>query len=80
MTVRNPFDRDEIAVVRLVLPDGWEATPAGLEVAIDARGEAVVRFRVRAGAERERRVRVAADLTFGEARFGQQAEALMDVA
>jgi glyoxylase-like metal-dependent hydrolase (beta-lactamase superfamily II) len=80
VTVRNPFDRDETAAVRLVLPDGWEATPADPEVAIAARGEAVVSFRVRVGAERERRVRIAVDLTVGEARFGQQAEALVDVA
>jgi glyoxylase-like metal-dependent hydrolase (beta-lactamase superfamily II) len=78
--VRNPFDREETAFVQLVLPDAWEATPADSAVAVEPRGEAVVRFRVRVGAERVRRARVAADLTVGDARFGQQAEALVDVA
>ena len=80
MNVLNPFDRDETASVRLVVPDGWEATPPDSEVPIAARAQAVVRFHVRVGPNRERRARVAVDLTVGEARFGQQAEALVDVA
>jgi glyoxylase-like metal-dependent hydrolase (beta-lactamase superfamily II) len=78
--VRNPFDRDETASVRLVLPDGWDASPDPAEVAVDPLGEATVRVRVRAGREPVRRARVAADLTVGGVRFGQQAEALVDVA
>jgi glyoxylase-like metal-dependent hydrolase (beta-lactamase superfamily II) len=73
VTVRNPFDRDETAVVALVVPAGWDAPPAQ-EVELEARGEAVVRFSVvAAGAGR-----VAADLTVGDSRFGQQAEALVE--
>jgi glyoxylase-like metal-dependent hydrolase (beta-lactamase superfamily II) len=80
VNVFNPFDRDETASVRLVVPEGWEATPPDSDVPIAARAQAVVRFHVRVGPNRERRARVAVDLTVGEARFGQQAEALVDVA
>jgi hypothetical protein len=61
------------------VPDGWVSSPAEHEVAVAARAEATVRFLVRVGAQAVRRARVAADLTVGEARFGQQAEALVDV-
>lgn len=77
VTVRNPFDRRETATVRLVVPGGWTG-PEPEQVELPARGEAVVRFRL-APAAPARRARVAADLTVGEARFGQQAEALVDV-
>ena len=74
--VRNPFDRDETALVRLDVPEGWTASPEEQRLELEPHGEAVARFSVAAGAESGR---VAADLTVGEARFGQQAEALVDV-
>jgi glyoxylase-like metal-dependent hydrolase (beta-lactamase superfamily II) len=77
--VRNPFDRDATAAVRLALPAGWDASPAPAEVDVDPLGEATVRVRVHVGPEPVRRARVAADLTVGGVRFGQQAEALVDV-
>jgi glyoxylase-like metal-dependent hydrolase (beta-lactamase superfamily II) len=74
VSVRNPFDRPELAAVRLVLPDGWEADPDSHDVSLEAHGEATVRFRVgAAGAGR-----VAVDLTVGDVPFGQQAEALVE--
>lgn len=75
--VRNPFDREETATVRLAVPDGWTA-PDPAHARLPGRGEAAVRFRVKP-AGRVRRARVAADLTVGDTRFGQQAEALVDV-
>jgi glyoxylase-like metal-dependent hydrolase (beta-lactamase superfamily II) len=78
VTVRNPFDREETAAVRLVVPAGWDE-PAVQDVALAPRGEAVVRFAVAAGGP-ARRARVAADVTVGGTPFGQQAEALVDVA
>jgi glyoxylase-like metal-dependent hydrolase (beta-lactamase superfamily II) len=78
VTVRNPFDRPETARVELVVPEGWTVSPARAEVSLDARGEAVAGFVVRAGAP-GRRIRLAAELTVGGARFGQQAQALVDV-
>jgi glyoxylase-like metal-dependent hydrolase (beta-lactamase superfamily II) len=76
VTVRNPFARRETATVRLVVPDGWTATPETHEVDLDAKAESVVTFEVVVG---EASGRIAADLTVGETRFGQQAEALVSV-
>jgi glyoxylase-like metal-dependent hydrolase (beta-lactamase superfamily II) len=76
VTVRNPFARPETATVRLVVPDGWTATPETHDVELDSHGESVVTFEVVSGAESGR---IAADLTVGETRFGQQAEALVSV-
>jgi glyoxylase-like metal-dependent hydrolase (beta-lactamase superfamily II) len=79
VTVRNPFAAEETATVSLVVPAGWEASPAERELAVEGQGEATVRFRVRVAGAPARRARVAADLTVGGTAFGQQAEALVDV-
>jgi glyoxylase-like metal-dependent hydrolase (beta-lactamase superfamily II) len=76
--VRNPFERDERAVVSLVVPDGWHAEPSRRELALPARGEGRASFRV-VTAGPARRVPIAADLAVGDTRFGQQAEALVTV-
>jgi glyoxylase-like metal-dependent hydrolase (beta-lactamase superfamily II) len=77
VTVRNPFARDEQATVALAVPRGWTAEePKDVQVA--ALSEATVAFRVTAGGP-VLSARVAADLTVGGTRFGQQAEALVDV-
>jgi glyoxylase-like metal-dependent hydrolase (beta-lactamase superfamily II) len=78
--VRNPFERAEPAVVRLVVPDGWVADPPEQQLELGAAAEAHARFRVQVGAAPAERARIAADLSVGETRFGQQAEALVDVA
>jgi glyoxylase-like metal-dependent hydrolase (beta-lactamase superfamily II) len=77
--VRNPFDRDDVASVLLVAPDGWHVEPQQREIALGARGTGVATFVVRPAGQPVRRARIAADLTVGGARFGQQAEALVDV-
>jgi glyoxylase-like metal-dependent hydrolase (beta-lactamase superfamily II) len=74
VTVRNPFDRAETATVRLVVPAGWRATPVEHDVQLDAHGESTVRFLVEAAGPG----RVAADLTVGGTRFGEQAEAVLE--
>jgi glyoxylase-like metal-dependent hydrolase (beta-lactamase superfamily II) len=79
VTVRNPFDRPEAAIVRLVVPDAWRAEPEAEEVELEEHGEAIVRFDVVVGDAPATRARVAADLTVGETPFGQQAEALVTV-
>jgi glyoxylase-like metal-dependent hydrolase (beta-lactamase superfamily II) len=76
VTVRNPFARRETASVRLVVPDGWTATPETQDVDLDAKADSFVTFEVVVGAASGR---IAADLTVGEARFGQQAEAVVSV-
>lgn len=74
VSIRNPFDRAESAIVQLVAPSGWTVSPPARQVELEPHGEAEVDFRVVAtGAGL-----VAADLTVGEVRFGQQAEALVE--
>lgn len=75
--VCNPFGREAVARVALAAPDGWEP-PAAQELALAPHAEGVVRFEVTAAAA-ARRARLAADLTVDGVRFGQQAEALVDV-
>ncbi|HET9614991.1 MAG TPA: MBL fold metallo-hydrolase [Candidatus Limnocylindrales bacterium] len=79
VVVRNPFARAEIADVAIVVPAGWSAEPPIQRVDLAARGEARIAVRICAGATRTRRARIAADLTVGGVRFGQQAEALVTV-
>ena len=78
VVVRNPFAREAVARVELAVPAGWQA-PSAQELALAANAEGVVRFSLRPGGPGERMV-VAADLTVDGIRFGQQAEALVDVA
>jgi glyoxylase-like metal-dependent hydrolase (beta-lactamase superfamily II) len=74
VTVLNPFDRTETAHVRLVAPAGWTVEPPERDVELEPRGAASLAFRVAAtGAGR-----IAAELTVGDARFGQQAEAIVE--
>jgi glyoxylase-like metal-dependent hydrolase (beta-lactamase superfamily II) len=79
VAVQNPFDRSERAVVRLVVPCGWTAEPEAHDFELGENENARVMFRVSPDGAPVRRARIAADLTVGEVRFGQQAEALVDV-
>ena len=79
ITVRNPFDRAEVAVVRCVVPEGWSADPVEHEIEVGGRSEASIGVRVTANGPSVCRARVAVDLTVGESRFGEQAEALVTV-
>jgi glyoxylase-like metal-dependent hydrolase (beta-lactamase superfamily II) len=79
VSVRNPCDRSETLTVRLVVPDGWSAAPEVDKVDVDEHGEAVVAFTVSPVEAPVVRARVAADVTVGDVRFGQQAEALVTV-
>jgi len=76
VSVRNPFENEARATVRLVLPDGWTAAPAAADVQLEPHGESVLEFRVEVGSQSGR---IAAELTVGDAGFGQQAEALVEV-
>jgi glyoxylase-like metal-dependent hydrolase (beta-lactamase superfamily II) len=78
VTVQNPFGHEATAAVRLAVPAGW-AEPAGQEVLLPPLGEAVVRFALPAGGEATRRARIGAEVSVDGTRFGQQAEALVDV-
>jgi glyoxylase-like metal-dependent hydrolase (beta-lactamase superfamily II) len=80
VAVRNPFERADVATVRLAVPAGWpEPEPQRVELA--PLGEETIRFELPLdGVAPVARARVGADLTVGETRFGQQAEALVTVA
>ena len=75
VAVRNPFDREETASVRLLVPPGWTVSPAVQRVELAPHGRGDVVFCVHA----TEAGRVSADLTVGETRYGQQAEALVEV-
>jgi len=80
VAIRNPFARAERATVVLATPEGFEASPGTATVDLGAHEEAVVRFTLRPGDGPVRRARIAADVTIGSARFGEQAEALVTIA
>src|SRR4051794_3841987 len=77
--VRNPFGRDDVGSVLLVVPEGWHVEPEQRDVALGPHATGVAAFSVRPAGPPARRARLAADLTVGGVRFGQQAEALVDV-
>ncbi|MBD0329710.1 MAG: MBL fold metallo-hydrolase [Thermoleophilia bacterium] len=79
LDVRNPFARRSVASVRFVVPEGWSAVPREHSVTLPAHAETKIRFRVSPDGAPVGRARIAADLSVGDMRFGQQAEALVNV-
>ncbi len=77
--VRNPYPEAGEAMVELVVPDGWQADPPVRRLELEARSDGNVAFTLRAGDAPVSRARVAADVTIGHRRLGQQAEALVTV-
>jgi glyoxylase-like metal-dependent hydrolase (beta-lactamase superfamily II) len=78
--VRNPLPTTADATVQLVVPEGWSPDPDRGHVAgLAPRSEHRLPFRVRAGDRPVRRARIGADITVGDARLGQLAEALVTV-
>ncbi|WP_220447352.1 MBL fold metallo-hydrolase [Nonomuraea deserti] len=78
-TVRNPWPGKATVTVEPVVPPGWrrEAGPSTLR--LDGGGMDQVHLRLGADAVPRRRVRLAVDVTIGDLRLGQHAEALVDV-
>jgi glyoxylase-like metal-dependent hydrolase (beta-lactamase superfamily II) len=77
--VRNPFDRPNEACVTLALPPGWTAEPLEGRITLGPKADGRLAFIVQtpsAGGP-VRRARIGADLTVGDRRFGEQAEALV---
>ena len=78
--IRNPFHSTEEACVGLVVPQGWQVDTEVQRVQLQNKATAKVQFAVTPPhGIQVRRARIAADLTVGERRFGQQAEALVTV-
>jgi hypothetical protein len=79
VTVRNPHRHAADATITPVLPDGWRLlTPTG-RLRLRAHEEKELALRIAVGPAQMRRARVAIDVTIGELRLGQHAEALVDV-
>ncbi len=79
VTVANPFERTETALVRLAAPEGWLVTPGAAEVQLAPGAEGTATFEVIPTGPARRRARVATDITLGGVRYGQRAEALVNV-
>ncbi|HEY8476944.1 MAG TPA: MBL fold metallo-hydrolase [Chloroflexota bacterium] len=79
--VRNAHVHAARAEVRLALPEGWTVSPEVWRADLEPRGEGRGVFHVRVADEQlpARRVVVCADVTLGEHRLGQIAEAVVDV-
>ena len=76
--IRNPFPQQEEAVLRVVVPQGWQVDP--MEQTQQISGVHQLSFSVTPPAGLAvRRARIAVDLTIAGQRFGQQAEALVTV-
>ncbi|HEX6923484.1 MAG TPA: MBL fold metallo-hydrolase [Bacillales bacterium] len=78
-TVKNPYENQEIVTIVLSFPTGWKVWNDVKQVSIDGKGKGEVTFTITAPDADERRARFAADITIGDKKFGQQAEALVTV-
>jgi glyoxylase-like metal-dependent hydrolase (beta-lactamase superfamily II) len=79
VSVRNPLRETTQVRLQPVLAEGWSCEPDVMVFKLDP-GEAVTAVMdVVAGPAVQRRARVAIDVTFGDLRLGQHAEALIDV-
>lgn len=78
--VRNPFRVASSATVRLITPTAWALGPSEQHITLAPLEVNTVTFTLTLPAGiRQRRARIAVDLTVGGKRFGQQAEALITV-
>ena len=81
VTVRNHHDHAAAFSGTPDLPDGWKASPAVLEAEIAAGAEHVFELQITVPRDQPpaKRIAYCLDVTFGEYRFGQEAEGLIDV-
>jgi glyoxylase-like metal-dependent hydrolase (beta-lactamase superfamily II) len=77
--VRNPFREPAEAVLRPVVPDGWHVLEPEVAVTLSAGEERRVPLAVVVGDRPATRARIAVDVTIGDLRLGQHAEALVEV-
>jgi glyoxylase-like metal-dependent hydrolase (beta-lactamase superfamily II) len=77
--VHNPFPQPERVELHIVTPEGWPAVPDPAPFLIENFSLVQVRVVLPVGRRLER-ARIAVDVTIGDQRFGQQAEALVSSA
>lgn len=78
IVVSNPQRTVQKATLRLVLPVGWAAVPDVTAISLPPLGQERIEIDVMTGGPR-RRARIAVDVSVGELRLGQHAEAVVDV-
>jgi hypothetical protein len=78
--VTNHGTREAAARASLVPPPGWSVTPGEATLPIAAGETGTLRFVVEVAPGVKGRQVICAELSLGERRFGQIAEALVDVA
>lgn len=77
--VHNPLPSACVARIRPVVPEGWVARPPERRVDLPAHGEAEVVFDMLVAGPPAQRCAFAMDLSFGDMRMGQHAEAVVEV-
>jgi glyoxylase-like metal-dependent hydrolase (beta-lactamase superfamily II) len=78
--IKNPQASLETIAAALALPDGWQAKPEVHEITLEGHETATLTYTiVPPHGGNARRARIAVDMTVGGKRFGQQAEALIDL-
>ena len=77
--VRNPSRAEERVEVELAVPAGWDVAPSRHAERVAGGASSTWRFTLRPFGSSARWQRVAADVTIGERRYGQQAEALVSI-
>ncbi|WP_028048248.1 MBL fold metallo-hydrolase [Cellulomonas sp. URHD0024] len=77
--VRNPFSVSCGVVVRPVVPDGWRCEPGVATAEVAGGGAVVVHVSVTACGPARPRVPIGFDVSIGELRLGQHAEAVLEV-
>lgn len=79
VTVKNPYTDEKNARVALEIPSGWQVSESIKELNVTGGSTGTATFSVTASGTSVRRARIAADVTLGNQKFGQQAEALVTV-
>ncbi|NED95943.1 MBL fold metallo-hydrolase [Phytoactinopolyspora alkaliphila] len=79
VTVHNPLHDAVDATIAPVLPEGWTSAPGVVVLKLEPGETATAMVDVVAGDSVQHRARVAVDVTFGNLRLGQHAEALIDI-
>jgi glyoxylase-like metal-dependent hydrolase (beta-lactamase superfamily II) len=76
--IHNPYPRPVVACLRPVVPPGWDLAEREIEILIEGQATGLIHFYVTPPPGlRVRRARLAVDVTIGDRKFGQQAEALV---